>query len=90
MPKGTEARHRVTNGSGAERLSHPLFYDPDFAASVDPLPIDDKDLIREAIAYYQIANQMFREGEMREDHEEEDDKKLEGDGALQVDQQTAP
>lgn len=33
------APHRVINGSGQERLSWPLFYDPDFAASVDPLPI---------------------------------------------------
>ena len=33
------APHRVINGSGQDRLSWPLFYDPDFAASVDPLPI---------------------------------------------------
>lgn len=33
------APHRVINASGRERLSWPLFYDPDFAASVDPLPI---------------------------------------------------
>lgn len=33
------APHRVINESGQERLSWPLFYDPDFAASVDPLPI---------------------------------------------------
>jgi isopenicillin N synthase-like dioxygenase len=33
------APHRVINGSGQRRLSWPLFYDPDFAASVDPLPI---------------------------------------------------
>lgn len=33
------APHRVINGSGHERLSWPLFYDPDFAATVDPLPI---------------------------------------------------
>ncbi|HMO73975.1 MAG TPA: 2-oxoglutarate and iron-dependent oxygenase domain-containing protein [Sphingopyxis sp.] len=33
------APHRVINASGRERLSWPLFYDPDFAAPVDPLPI---------------------------------------------------
>lgn len=33
------APHRVINASGRERLSWPLFYDPDFAASVDPLPV---------------------------------------------------
>jgi isopenicillin N synthase-like dioxygenase len=33
------APHRVINRSGRERLSYPLFYDPDFAAPVDPLPI---------------------------------------------------
>ena len=33
------APHRVINASGRQRLSWPLFYDPDFAASVDPLPI---------------------------------------------------
>lgn len=32
------APHRVTNTSGAERLSYPLFFDPDFSAPVDPLP----------------------------------------------------
>jgi len=33
------APHRVINASGHERLSWPLFYDPDFAASVDALPL---------------------------------------------------
>lgn len=33
------APHRVINASGRKRLSWPVFYDPDFAASVDPLPI---------------------------------------------------
>lgn len=33
------APHRVINASGRDRLSWPLFYDPDFAAPVDPLPI---------------------------------------------------
>lgn len=33
------APHRVINSSGQRRLSWPLFYDPDFAAPVDPLPI---------------------------------------------------
>ena len=33
------APHRVINASGRDRLSWPLFYDPDFAASVDPLPV---------------------------------------------------
>lgn len=33
------APHRVINASGRKRLSWPLFYDPDFAASVDPLPV---------------------------------------------------
>jgi isopenicillin N synthase-like dioxygenase len=30
--------HRVRNDSGAERLSFPLFFDPDFAAEMVPLP----------------------------------------------------
>lgn len=33
------APHRVLNASGCDRLSWPLFYDPDFAAPVDPLPV---------------------------------------------------
>ena len=33
------APHRVINVSGRDRLSWPLFYDPDFAAPIDPLPI---------------------------------------------------
>lgn len=33
------APHRVINASGVERYSYPLFYDPDFAASVEPLPV---------------------------------------------------
>jgi isopenicillin N synthase-like dioxygenase len=33
------APHRVINRSRGERLSYPLFYDPDFAGPVDPLPI---------------------------------------------------
>ncbi|NIJ39150.1 isopenicillin N synthase-like dioxygenase [Sphingopyxis panaciterrae] len=37
------APHRVINASGRERLSWPLFYDPDFAAPVDPLPIAGTD-----------------------------------------------
>jgi len=30
--------HRVLNESGADRLSFPLFFDPDFAAVMEPLP----------------------------------------------------
>jgi isopenicillin N synthase-like dioxygenase len=30
--------HRVRNTSGRERLSFPLFFDPDFAARIQPLP----------------------------------------------------
>jgi isopenicillin N synthase-like dioxygenase len=30
--------HRVLNTSGHERLSFPLFFDPDFAAHIEPLP----------------------------------------------------
>ncbi|MCP3102502.1 isopenicillin N synthase family oxygenase [Myxococcus sp. K15C18031901] len=30
--------HRVKNVSGRDRLSYPLFFDPDFAAEVPPLP----------------------------------------------------
>jgi len=30
--------HRVRNNSGEERLSFPLFFDPDFAAAMVPLP----------------------------------------------------
>jgi len=30
--------HRVRNTSGHERLSFPLFFDPDFAAQIQPLP----------------------------------------------------
>lgn len=33
------APHRVINRSGKARLSYPLFFDPDFAATVEPLPI---------------------------------------------------
>lgn len=33
------APHRVINRSGRDRLSYPLFFDPDFAATVEPLPI---------------------------------------------------
>jgi isopenicillin N synthase-like dioxygenase len=31
--------HRVRNLSGQDRLSFPLFYDPDFTARMDPLPL---------------------------------------------------
>ena len=30
--------HRVLNRSGRDRLSFPLFFDPDFAAEIRPLP----------------------------------------------------
>jgi len=30
--------HRVRNISGRERLSYPFFFDPDFGATVPPLP----------------------------------------------------
>lgn len=33
------APHRVINRSGQMRLSYPLFFDPDFSASIEPLPI---------------------------------------------------
>jgi isopenicillin N synthase-like dioxygenase len=33
------APHRVVNRSGQPRLSYPLFFDPDFTATVEPLPI---------------------------------------------------
>jgi isopenicillin N synthase-like dioxygenase len=32
--------HRVRNDSGEERLSFPLFFDPDFAAEMVPLPAE--------------------------------------------------
>src|SRR3546814_11243631 len=32
--------HRVRNDSGQERLSFPLFFDPDFAAEMVPLPAE--------------------------------------------------
>ena len=32
------APHRVINRSGQPRLSFPLFFDPDFAATIEPLP----------------------------------------------------
>lgn len=31
--------HRVRNASGKDRLSFPLFFDPNFSSSVEPLPI---------------------------------------------------
>lgn len=34
------APHRVVNRSGVSRYSFPLFFDPDFSAPVEPLPID--------------------------------------------------
>lgn len=36
------APHRVVNRSGKLRYSYPLFFDPDFAASVEPLPLTDE------------------------------------------------
>ena len=42
--------HRVRNTSGHERLSFPLFFDPDFAARIEPLPRHaaiDPDLVDE-------------------------------------------
>jgi isopenicillin N synthase-like dioxygenase len=40
--------HRVRNMSGRDRLSFPFFFDPNFSAEVEPLPlsataIDDRD-----------------------------------------------
>jgi isopenicillin N synthase-like dioxygenase len=40
--------HRVRNASGRDRLSFPFFFDPNFNAEVEPLPlgataIDDRD-----------------------------------------------
>ena len=52
---GLQRPAMVTNGTPA----HP----------VEPVDIDDESLTREAIAYYQMANWMFRSGEMRE-HDE--------------------
>lgn len=34
------APHRVVNRAGVSRYSFPLFFDPDFGARVDPLPIE--------------------------------------------------
>lgn len=42
------APHRVVNRSGKARLSYPLFFDPDFAASVEPLPITSEPGARNA------------------------------------------
>lgn len=37
------APHRVVNRSGVSRYSFPLFFDPEFAAPVDPLPIEGRE-----------------------------------------------
>lgn len=37
------APHRVVNRAAASRYSFPLFFDPDFAAGVEPLPIENVD-----------------------------------------------
>jgi isopenicillin N synthase-like dioxygenase len=42
--------HRVRNASGRDRLSFPLFFDPDFAAEMRPLPhraVTDEGLVQE-------------------------------------------
>jgi isopenicillin N synthase-like dioxygenase len=39
------APHRAINRSGKDRLSYPLFFDPDFSASVEPLPIAASDAV---------------------------------------------
>ncbi len=36
------APHRVVNRSGVSRYSFPLFFDPDFTAPVEPLPIEGR------------------------------------------------
>lgn len=36
------APHRVVNRAGASRYSFPLFFDPDFVAAVEPLPIESE------------------------------------------------
>jgi phosphoglycerol transferase MdoB-like AlkP superfamily enzyme len=50
----------------------PVVMDGTPAVPVKTARIDDQTLVREAIANYQIANLMFREGDMREDDEGSD------------------
>ena len=37
--------HRVRNTTGRDRLSFPFFFDPSFAAVVEPVPLPPKDAL---------------------------------------------
>jgi len=68
----------------------PVVVDGTPAHPVDPIDIDDKTLIREAIANYQVANQMFRDGELREDDEDENKDRDENGRSMDAEQPMAP
>ena len=65
----------------------PTVVDGTPAQPVVPVEIDDKTLVNEAIAYYQVASQMFRDGEMRENRDpEEVEKSIGGDADVDLDE----